>query len=111
MARYPDNPIDLTALNHSELVVLAKWCGLPASRGISREALIESLETYNPTNLPIPFSEKGKQLSEWIQRHWDNLRMQMPKKICPNCRLCSDLQVLDCYSRNERQFKASPTRR
>jgi hypothetical protein len=40
-------------------------------------------------------------LSKWLQRWWDKLRMQVPKKVCPNCTMCGDLQVMDCYSRNE----------
>jgi hypothetical protein len=111
MARLPEIHVDLTVLNHSELVLLAKWCGLPASRGMSREVLIESLETFQPSELPIPFDEKRQLMSEWLKRWWSNIRMQMPKKVCPNCRLCRDLQVLDCYSENEKQIKPGPARR
>jgi len=111
MARTPDIHIDLNMLNHSELVLLAKWCGLPASRGMPREILMSSLETFQPAELPIPFDEKRTQMSEWLKRWWNNIRMQMPKKVCPNCHLCKDLQVLDCYSENEKQIKPGTTRR
>jgi hypothetical protein len=111
MARLPEIHVDLTVLNHSELVLLAKWSGLPASRGLPREVLIESLETFTPSELPIPFDEKRRQLQEWLERWWNNIRMQMPKKVCPDCSLCKDLQVLDCYSENERQIKPPTSRR
>ena len=111
MARTPDIHIDLQALNHSELVLLAKWSGLPASRGMPREILIESLETFQPTMVPVPLDDKRKLMSEWLKRWWDVIRMQMPKKVCPNCHLCRDLQVLSCYSKNEASIKPGPTRR
>lgn len=111
MARLPEIHVDLTVLNHTELVLLAQWCGLPASRGMPREVLVESLETFTPSELPIPFDEKRKLMNEWLLRWWNNIRMQMPKKVCPNCHLCKDLQVLDCYSENEKQIKPGPVRR
>jgi hypothetical protein len=111
MASLPEFHVDLTMLNHSELVLLAKWCGLPASRGMPREVLTESLETFTPSKLPIPFDGKRGQMNEWLQRWWANIRMQMPKKVCPNCFQCRDLQVLDCYSRNEKLIKPGPARR
>jgi len=50
-------------------------------------------------------------MHDWLKRWWDNIQMQMPKKVCPNCHLCKDLQVLDCYSKNEKQIKPGPSRR
>jgi hypothetical protein len=102
---------DLDSLNHTELVLLTKWCGLPASRAIPRELLIESLETFTPIDASMPFDEKRKSLSTWIKRHWNIVRMQMPKKVCPRCELCKDLQVLDCYTVNESLIKPGPARR
>lgn len=111
MAKLPEFHVDLAVLNHSELVMLAKWCGLPASRGIPREVLIESLETFTPSKLPVPFDKMREQMNEWLKRWWNNLRMQVPKKVCPDCYRCRDLQVLDCYSRNESKIKPGPARR
>lgn len=110
MAKAPIIEFDLNSLNHSELVLLAKWCGLPASRGFPREVLVQSLETFAPTELPVPLDEKRQQMSEWLQRWWDSFQMQVAKKVCPQCHLCRDLQVLDCYTRNERNIKPGPTR-
>jgi len=111
MVKAPDIHIDLVDLNHSELVVLAKWCGLPASRGMPREMLIEELESFVPTEAPVPFDDKREAMSEWIKSKWSIIRMQMPKKVCPNCRLCKDLQVLSCYEKNETHIKPPRARR
>lgn len=111
MTRLPEVHVDLALLNHTELVLLAKWCGLPSSRGMPREMLLESLETLTPVEVTIPFDEKRQLLSNWLKRWWNNIRMQMPKKVCPNCHLCKDLQVLDCYSENEKQIKPGLARR
>lgn len=101
MAKYQEFTQQLTDLNHSELVLLAKWCGLPASRAFPRDMLISSLENYRAIELPVPLDDKRQQVSEWLNRWWDKVRMQVPKKVCPNCHLCRDLQVIDCYSLNE----------
>jgi len=101
MAKVPVVHIDLSELNHSELVMLAKWCGLPASRAVPRDLLVESLEAFTPIEAPMPLDEKRKQMSEWMKRWWNVVRMQVPKKVCPDCTKCHDLQVLDCYTRNE----------
>jgi hypothetical protein len=111
MASVPSLSLDLVELNHTELVLLAKWCGLPASRGIPREVLIESLETFKPIDVAIPFDEKRHTLSTWITRNWSIVRMQVPKKVCPKCNLCKDLQVLDCYTVNEDLIKPKRPRR
>ncbi len=111
MARIPEVHIDLSDLNHSELVLLAKWCGLPASRAIPREVLMQSLETFDPVDVPIPLDKQRKQMSDWLKRWWDVVRMQVPKKVCPDCMKCSDLQVLDCYSRNESNINPKRARR
>jgi hypothetical protein len=111
MVKTPDIHVDLVELNHSELVLLAKWCGLPASRGMPREMLIEELENFTPTEVPVPFDEKREALSAWIKNHWSTLRMQMPKKVCPNCHQCKDLQILDCYTKNEKHIKPPRARR
>lgn len=111
MAKVPDVHIDLSELNHSELALLAKWNGLPASRAIPRGVLVQSLKAIVPVDVPIPLDDKRKQMSEWLLRWWDVVRMQVPKKVCPNCEKCSDLQVLDCYTKNEANINPRKARR
>lgn len=111
MVKTPDIHVDLTQLNHSELVLLNEWCGLPASRGMPREMLISALENFRPPEVPVPFDDKREALSTWIKSRWSTLRMQMPKKVCPNCHLCNDLQVLDCYTKNVNHIKPPRARR
>jgi hypothetical protein len=103
--------LDLDELNHTELVALAKWCGLPASRGMPRWMLKQSLETFTPASVDIPVDNLRAALSAWLKKYWGTLRMQMPKKVCPDCFKCKDLQVLDCYAMNEAQIKPGPSRR
>lgn len=103
----PDS-VNLEDLNHSELVALVKWKDLPASPAYSREELLESLRTLRPIERPDPFDAMRASMSAWLNRWWSALRMQVPKKVCPNCRECRDLQVLDCYSKNEASIKKSP---
>lgn len=111
MVRIPEVNIDLSELNHSELVLLARWNGLPASRAIPRGVLESELKTFVPAEVPIPLDDKRKQMSEWLKRWWDVVRMQVAKKVCPKCSMCSDLQVLDCYTRNESNINPKRTRR
>lgn len=109
--RVPEIQIDLTELNHSELVVLAKWCGLPASRAFPREDLINSLETFIPIDLPLPIVDVRNALMGWLNRWISKLRMQFGKKVCPACNNCRELQVLACFKRNESQIVSKPPRR
>lgn len=111
MAKVPDVHIDLSELNHTELVLLARWCDLPASRAIPREVLEQSLETFIPVDVPIPLDKMRKEMSDWMKRWWDVVRMQVSKKVCPNCHLCKDLQVLDCYTHNETNINPKRARR
>lgn len=111
MAKIPDIHIDLEDLNDTELVALAKWCGLPASRALPRERLIASLDAFTPVDVEIPIDEKRKKLSTWLTRWWDMVRMQVPKKVCPDCNSCRDLQVLDCYTRNAHNIDPKKRRR
>ena len=99
MAKLPDADYDLDSMNHSELVQLANYNGLNASRAAPREVLIEHLKTFTRFE-ERPFDGMRHDLSQWLQRWWSRLRMQMPKKVCPDCFQCRDAQILDCYSRN-----------
>lgn len=97
----PDIQIDLGSLNHTELVLLTKWCGLPASRGWPREILTESLQKFAPETLSIPFDIHREKINDWMARWWERLQMQVDKKVCPDCTLCGDSQVLNCYLDNK----------
>jgi hypothetical protein len=111
MVRIPDVNIDLSELNHTELVLLARWNDLPASRAIPRGVLESSLRTFVPVDVPIPLDDKRKEMSDWLKRWWDMVRMQVAKKVCPACEKCSDLQVVDCYTRNESNINPKRARR
>lgn len=111
MARIPDVHIDLENLNHSELVLLAKWCDLPASRALPREKLVESLVTLEPIEALMPIQEMRETLCKWLVRWWDRVQMQAAKKVCPACHKCRDLQVLDCYLRNKSNIRPDRPRR
>ena len=106
MVRVPDTHIDLDDLNHSELALLARWCGLPSSRGIPREDLKLSLENFEPVQVNgLPFEDRRKSLSTWMKRWWSTIAMQANKNLCPDCHLCGELQVLACYEKNVHQIK------
>lgn len=102
----PDS-VNLEDLNHSELVALARWKDLPASRAYSREELIWSLKNLRPIERPDPFDDMRESMSSWLKRWWSALQMQVAKKVCPNCFECRDIQILDCYSKNEANIKKS----
>jgi len=100
-----DEDIDLEDLNHSELVLLAKWVGLTkASRAVPREVLIESILNFEPLPFDNPFNPMRKEMSDWLKRWWDRLQMQAPKAECPNCDLCKDVQALECFEMNKGHF-------
>jgi hypothetical protein len=109
MAKPPAVPVDLEQLNDSELVLLAKWNGLPASRGMPREMLIESLETFHPADVVVPLDDIRELMSKWLKIHWAQIRMQIKKKVCPECFKCRDIQVLSCYSKIESHIKPGPS--
>jgi hypothetical protein len=98
--KLPNVEVNLEALNHSELVLLANWCMLGVTRADTREAIIQALETMTPLNTAPAFFDEADRMSRWIQYHWDVFRMQVGKRVCPNCMECRDLQNLDCYQHN-----------
>jgi hypothetical protein len=104
MVTVPNIQIDLDDLNHSELVTLASWCGLRANRGMPREVLYEHLQSFKPFKPEDPFDGARGAISSWLNRHWDRFRLQVAKKVCPNCEQCRDLQVLDCYMKNHKHL-------
>ena len=100
MAPNREIEIDLSELNHSELVLLANWNGLNASRALPREELEEMLATLTPNRRPGPFDKVRQELSDWLVKYWARIQMQVPKKVCPNCHECREFQVLDCFAAN-----------
>lgn len=104
VSRMPEADFDLDALNHSELVQLANFNGLNASRAAPREVIIEHLVTFTPFE-ERPFDWMRNSLNKWMLRWWKRLRMQMPKKVCPDCYQCRDSQILDCYQRNRKNIE------
>ena len=107
MAPRQEVEIDLTELNHSELVLLANWCGLNMSRAVPREAILEALDTLTPNRGTGPFERERKNLNEWLRRWWSVVQMQVSKKVCPDCYRCREIQVLDCYSMNRVNIEGS----
>ena len=104
MVRLPEIHIDLNALNNSELVALCQWVEIKATRAWPRSLLIEALENFQPFDLKDPIDEHREKLSSWLKRYWDRVQMQAAKKACPNCEMCRDLQVLECYALNRKYF-------
>jgi hypothetical protein len=102
MVKTPDIEIDLDELNHSELVTLARWCGLEVSRAMPRIAIYDALYHFDPIVESDPIDRLRYRLSRWLKRYWDRIRMQAKKKACPNCFNCRDLQALECYTQNRR---------
>lgn len=104
MVTVPDIQIELDDLNHSELVLLARWNGLKANRGMPREVLYRHLRTFTPFEPADPFDGAREAVSTWLKRHWERFQLQVAKKVCPHCERCRDLQVLDCYMKNHKHL-------
>ncbi len=96
--------VNLDKINHSELVALVQWIGVPASRAVPREVLIEALKSLQPFSFYDPVEEKRQHLSEFLKRYWKKIQMQATKKACPNCHLCRDAQVLECFTLNKQNL-------
>jgi len=107
MAKQSEVHIDLNDLNHSELVALARFNGFDyASRAWPREALIEALSAFEDPELNNPLDNKRERLSTWLKSKWAKIQMQAYKSACPECFLCRDSQVLQCYNKNKRHFES-----
>ncbi len=97
---------DLQYLNTTELVLHARWMGIPgASRGAPRSALIDAIWD-NTSLLDNDGIKKMRfQMRRWLRRFWNKkFKMQAPKDECPECNKCSDLQIMDCYHKNKDQI-------
>jgi hypothetical protein len=104
MVNVPDVRIDLDTLNHTELVALANWCGLKAHRGIPRSTLYYHLTKLVPFTEEDPFDGMRGAVSHWLKSYWDRFRLQVGKKVCPNCYECREAQVLHCYMVNSKNL-------
>lgn len=105
MPKYQPVELDFEEFNDSELVLLCHWAGLPASRAIPREVLLESIESVQPIDFKNSVDEKRKKLSSWLKRYWERIQMQASKRVCPSCHQCRDLQVLECYFANRKYLE------
>lgn len=95
---------DLSELNDSELVLLCQWVGMGASRGWPREVLISTLENFEPVEIDLPYAYEQEILSQFLEKYWKRIRMQVSKKVCPNCSECREMQVLECYGKNRKHL-------
>jgi len=105
--KLPAIEVNFEELNHSELVVLANWSQLGATRANTREEIIQALEAMQPLNTPAAFYDEATRLSEWIRLHWNVFQMQVGKRVCPNCSECGDLQNLECYRFNRKRLEGA----
>jgi hypothetical protein len=103
--KLPAVEVNFDELNHSELVLLANWNQLGATRANTREEIIQALEIMQPLNTPAAFRDEAERLSAWINLHWNVFQMQVGKRVCPNCDQCSDLQNLECYRLNRSRLE------
>lgn len=106
MPKYEDIHLDLDAINDTELVALCKWVGIKnASRAWPREALIQSLLSMKPPTAMQVLEKQRLTLSKWLLRYWGVIQMQVQKKVCPECTLCTEIQVMTCYEKNSKYLR------
>lgn len=106
MPKLPDIPkVELHEFNQSELVALCHWMGIQANRAWPRWLLVQSLEEFTDYQVPNPLDIFREKMSLWLQKWWERIRMQMRKKVCPNCTNCRDLQVIACYETNRKNIE------
>lgn len=101
-----EDTFEINEMNHTELVKLCHWIGMKnVSRGIPREEILQSLRDLKTITIQNPVDEERDTLSRWLKRHWNIVEMQVPKSECPNCNLCEDAQVIECFEDNKRHLK------
>jgi hypothetical protein len=105
LVKQPTMEIDLDKVNHTELVRLCHWMGIPANRGIPREVLVQMLENFEDIGAPNPIDVAREIVSQFLRRYWDRIRMQAQMKVCPDCTLCRDMQVLECFNMNKKSLR------
>jgi len=99
--------VTLDDLNDSEIVLLCHWVGIKASRAWPRPLLIHALENFEPIEVEQPLDDERRKMSQFLQRWWERVRMQVAKKVCPNCFECREMQILDCYTKNKKHIGGS----
>ena len=104
MVKQQEIQVDLDDLNDSELVQLCYWVGIKASRAWPRALLLSSLENFEPVDIEQPLDKERYSMSEFLKLYWDRVRMQVGKKVCPNCFECREIQILDCHTKNKRHI-------
>lgn len=97
----PDRDVTLDDLNDSELVALCNWMDIRASRAWPRKLLIWVLENFEPIEVDQPLDDERGIMSEYLKLYWEKYRLQVDKKVCPNCSECRDLQIMSCYNKNK----------
>ena len=97
--------VDLSAMNHTELVLLARWMGMKATRAIPRDVLVSAIAEFKTIDFRNPIDSYRKTLSTWLTRHWKLVQMQMEKEVCPHCDQCCDMRALDCFLINKSNFR------
>lgn len=106
MPKYDDIHLDLDEINDTELVALCKWVGIDnASRAWPREILMRSLLHMVRPDVPQVLEKRRVPLSKWLQRYWGVIQMQVQKRVCPECTLCTELQVMTCYEKNSKYLR------
>ena len=94
-------------LNHSELIQVAQNCDIQgACRATSREVIIQHLNDFSDIEVRNPLLDMRKSMSGFLKDAWeDNLDIQKPPgRPCPECLLCTDLQIIACYAANKDQI-------
>jgi hypothetical protein len=93
--------------NHSELVQIALNCGIrKVGRGTPRKVIIEHLNNFQDIEARDPLLDMREQMSGFLKEVWENnLDIQKPPgRPCPECMMCTDLQIVACYSSNKDQI-------
>jgi hypothetical protein len=93
-------PDDLTDMNKSELVKLARLTGAPAHRGLDRKVLI-SLLRGKKRKVRNKVDEYRAIITEFLRQHWDAVRSQVDVKCHGECGEHTDFQVLTCWKTNK----------
>ncbi len=96
-------------LNHTELVWLATYNGIPdVSRGVPRDDIIRALrEVRTIPGAKDPFKRRKGRLSSWLKKWWDKIGLEQqnpPAKHCPECVLCPDAKIAWCWMHNHEQI-------
>jgi hypothetical protein len=93
--------------NQTELVQLATHCDVRnASRALPRAVIIEHIQTLQDIVSYSPLNEYKIRMSAWLNHYWTAKGdLQKPAfRPCPDCTMCTDLQIVDCYEQNGDQI-------